>query len=251
MGVARRIAELYQVKVNALLDRAEDPRQMLDYTYAQQQQFLRVMRAAVADVAASRNRARAQEVELRRAAGRLRAQAEQAMAAGQEQLGRDALAHRAEMLAYADDLAAGQAALRAEQERLAEETRRLEARFEAFRYRKEALKAAYTAAEAAAGAAAEAAAGAPAGSFVTVPDVADAARRAEDQAAALHARAAALSEQIKIGGPGMLPSLDAYRIQDQLDALARDAAVEEELAKIKAQMAARTSKQLGKRGGSS
>ena len=245
MGIARRIAELYQMKVNALLDRAEDPRQMLDYTYAQQQQFLRVMRAAVADVAASRNRARAQEVELRRAADRLRAQAEQAMAAGQEELGRDALAHRAEMLAYADDLAAGQAALRAEQERLAEETRRLEARFEVFRYRKEALKAAYTAAEAAAGAAAEA----PAGSFVTVPDVADAARRAEDQAAALHARAAALSEQIKVGGPGMLPPLDAYRIQDQLDGLARDAAVEEELAKIKAQMAPRTSKQPGKRGG--
>lgn len=245
MGIARRIAELYQMKVNALLDRAEDPRQMLDYTYAQQQQFLRVMRAAVADVAASRNRARAQEVELRRAASRLRAQAKQAMAAGQEELGRDALAHRAEMLAYADDLAAEQAALRAEQERLAEETRRLEARFEVFRYRKEALKAAYTAAEAAAGAAAEA----PAGSFVTVPDVADAARRAEDQAAALHARAVALSEQIKVGGPGMLPPLDAYRIQDQLDALARDAAVEEELAKIKAQMAPRTSKQPGKRGG--
>ena len=246
MGVARRIAELYQVKVNALLDRAEDPREMLDYSYAQQQQFLRVMRAAVADVAASRNRARAQEVELRRAAGRLRAQAEQAIAAGQEELGRDALAHRAEMLAYADDLAAGQAALRAEQERLAEETRRLEARFEAFRYRKEALKAAYTAAEAAA---AEAAAGAAAGSFETVPDVADAARRAEDQAAALHARAAALSEQIQVGGPGMLPPLDAYRIQDQLDALARDAVVEEELAKIRAQMAPRTNKQRGKRGG--
>lgn len=251
MGIARRIADLYQVKVNALLDRAEDPREMLDYSYAQQQEFLRRMRSAVAAVAASRNRARAQEDELRRAACRLRAQAEQAIAAGQEELGRDALAHRAEMIAYADDLAAGQAALRAEQERLVEETRRLEARFEAFRYRKEALKAACTAAEAAAAEAAAggAAARAPADSFVTVPDVVEAARRAEDQTAALQARAAALSEQIKAGGPGMLPPLDAYRIQDQLDALARDAAVEEELAKIRAQMAPRTSKQPGKRGG--
>jgi phage shock protein A len=246
MGIARRIAELYQAKVNALLDRAEDPREMLDYSYAQQQEFLRRMRSAVADLATSRSRARAQEDELRRAAGRLRAQAEQAIAAGQEELGRHALAHRAEMIAYADDLAAGQAALRVEQERLAEETRRLETRFETFRYRKEALKAAYTAAEAAA---AEAAAGAPADSFVTVPDVVEAARRAEDQTAALQARAAALSEQIKAGGPGMLPSLDAYRIQEQLDALARNAAVEEELAKIRAQMAPRASKRPGKRGG--
>jgi len=149
MGIARRIAELYQVKVNALLDRAEDPREMLDYSYTQQQEFLRRMRAAVADVAAGRNRARAQEDGLRRAADRLRVHAEQAVAAGQEDLGRDALAHRAEMNAHADDLAAEQAALRVEEERLAEETRRLEARFEVFRCRKEALKAAYTGVEAA------------------------------------------------------------------------------------------------------
>ena len=242
MGIARRIAELYQAKVNALLDRAEDPREMLDYTYSRQQEFLRAMRSAIADVAASRNRAKAQETELRRAAGRLRAQAEQAIAAGKEALARDALAHRVEMIAHADDLAAEQAALQADEQRLAEETRRLETRFEAFRYRKEALKAAYAAVEAAA-------AREPADSFVTVADVMEAARRAEDQTAALQARAEALSEQIGAGSPVMLPSLDAYRIQEQLDALARDAAVEEELATIKAQIAPRTSKRPAKRGG--
>jgi phage shock protein A len=242
MGLARRIAELYQVKVNALLDRAEDPREMLDYSYGQQQEFLRRMRSAVADVTASRNRAQVQEQELRRAARRLRAQAEQAVAAGKEDLGREALAHRAEMVAHADGLAAEQAALAVEQRRLAEEARRLEARFEAFRYRKEALKAAYTAAKAAD-------AQAPADSYLDAAEVAEAARRAEDQTAALQARAAALSEQIKAGRPMLLPSLDAYRIQEQLDALARDTAVETELARIKAQVAPRTSKEPGKSGG--
>jgi len=96
-------------------------------------------------------------------------------------------------------------------------------------------------------AAGAAAAGARGGSCVTVPDAADAARRAEDQAAGLHARAAALREQIKAGRPGRPPPLDACRIQDQLDALARDAAVEEELANIRAQLAPRTSKQPGTR----
>ena len=242
MGIARRIAELYQVKVNALLDRAEDPREMLDYSYTQQQEFLRRMRAAVADVAAGRNRARAQEDGLRRAADRLRVHAEQAVAAGQEDLGRDALAHRAEMNAHADDLAAEQAALRVDEERLAEETRRLEARFEVFRCRKEALKAAYTGVEAAA-------AGAPADSLATVADVVEAARRAEDQTAALQARAAALSAQFRSGGPVMLPSLGAYQLQEQLDALSRDAAVEAELATIRAQMAPHTSKRHGKGSG--
>jgi phage shock protein A len=242
MGVARRIAELYHAKVSALLDQAEDPREMLGYSHGQQQEFLRGMRSAAAEVAASRTRAQVQEAELRRAAGRLRAQAAQAVAAGREDLGREALAYRAEMIAHADDLAAEGAALGVEEERLAEEARRLEARFEAFRYRKEALKAAHTAAGPAAGASA--------GSSVTVADVAGAARRAEDETVALQARAAALSEQIKVGGPVMLPSLDAYRIQEELDALARDAAVEEELARIRAQVAPRTSKWPGKdRGG--
>jgi phage shock protein A len=61
MSLARRIAELYQAKVNALLDRAEDPREMLGYSYVQQQEFLRVVRSAVTDVAASRKRAEVQE----------------------------------------------------------------------------------------------------------------------------------------------------------------------------------------------
>jgi phage shock protein A len=243
MGIARRIAELYQEKVNALLDRAEDPREMLDYTYTQQQEFLRRMRSALADVTASHNRAHAQEDELRRTADRLRGQAEQALAAGKEDLARDALVHRAEMIAHADDLAAGQAALRVEAERLAEEARRLEARFEAFRYRKEALKAAYTAS-------APAAARPPAGSSATVADAMEATRRAEDQTAALQARAAALSEQIKAGGPVLLPSVDAYRLQEQLDALSRDAAVEEELATIRTQMVPRSGKRHDKGSGS-
>ena len=42
MGVAHRIAELFQAKVNALLDRAEDPSEMLGYSYRQQQEILRV-----------------------------------------------------------------------------------------------------------------------------------------------------------------------------------------------------------------
>jgi phage shock protein A len=237
MGVAHRIAELFQAKVSALLDRAEDPSEMLGYTHRQQQEILRVMRSTVADMAASRNRARAQEDELRRAADRLRARAEQALAAGEEGLGRDALIHRAEMIAHADDLAAEQAALRAEEARLAEETRRLETRFEAVRYRKEAFKTAYTAAEAAA--AGPAAAGASAGSFANAADVLEAARRAEEQMAALRARARALSEQIMAGGPRTPPSGDFYRIQEQLDALARDAAVDEELARIRAEMTRR------------
>lgn len=190
VGVACRIAELWQVKVNALVDRAEDPREMLGYSDAQQRVFLRRMHGVVADVAASRNRAEAQESQLRCCADRLRDQAGQAVAAGKEDLGRDASQLRAETVAHADDLAAERAGLRAEEERLSEEARRLETRFEVFRYRKQVLTAPCTAA------AATAAGTSLAGVCGDAGDVAAATRRAEDLTAALQARAEALSEQI-------------------------------------------------------
>ncbi|HXW87671.1 MAG TPA: PspA/IM30 family protein [Streptosporangiaceae bacterium] len=225
MGIARRVAELYEVKVNALLDRAEDPREMLDYSYARQQDYLREMREAAVDLGASRNRAGTQERDLRRSAERLRTQAEQAVAAGKDELGRDALRLRADTIAHADDLAAEQAQLRADQERLTEATRRLEARLRALAYQKEALKAAYTAAEARASAEA-------AVLFGGAYEAADAERRAAAQTEGLQSRAEALSEQAN-RRQQPAPPLAADRIQEQLDAIGREAAVEEELDRIK------------------
>jgi phage shock protein A len=229
VGLARRVAELYEVKINALLDRAEDPREMLDYSYARQQDYLQEMREAAVDLGASRKRAAWQEGDLRRSADRLRTQAEQAVAAGHDELGRDALRLRSETIAHADDLAAEQAQLRADQERLAEATRRLEARLRALAYQKEALKAAYTVAEAQAAAEASVL-------FGGTREAADAERRAAEQTEGLRARAYALSEGADRGQQPAPPSLAADRIQEQLDAVSREATVEEELARIKDQL---------------
>ncbi len=134
--------------MNALLDRAEDPREVLDYSYAQQQELLRRVRRQLADVAAARKRAGTQEARLRRSADRLHGQAEEAVAAHRDELARQALALRSAALDHAGDLRAGQGALHAAEERLASTARRLEAKIEAFRIRKETIKAEYTAARA-------------------------------------------------------------------------------------------------------
>ena len=140
---------------------------------------------------------------------------------------REALRLRAETAAHADDLADEQAGLRAEQERLSQAAQRLEARIEAFGYRKEALKAAYTAARAAA-------LGTP---MEDAGDMTEAARRAEDQTASLQARAEALGRQIRTGRAQTIPLRDAGRIQEQLDAITTEAAVEEDLARIRERLA--------------
>lgn len=233
MGVARRLAELYEVKMNAALDRATDPREMVDYSYTQLQELLAEVRRGTADIAASRTRAERQVSGLQRAAGRLGEQAEQAVAAGREDLARQALARRTALLAQVCGLQDQQAALRAEEDKLSAAERRLQAKIEAFRIQKETIKAAYTAARAHASIAE-----AFAGISGEVGDVDTATGRAEDQAADLQARASALDGLLSSGAPGGGASaLSDEELQAQLDAISTKAAVDEELARIKERLA--------------
>jgi phage shock protein A len=233
VGIGRRIAQLYEVKVNALLDRAEDPREVLDYSYARQQELLPGIRRAMTEVAAARIRAGTQEHQLRRAAARLQRQARQAAAAGQDELARQALTLRTATLAQARDLRAEQAALRADEEKLSAAASRLQAQINGFAARKEALKAQYTAAQAAAGAIQ-----AFGGIWEQMSDVDLATRRAEDAIARLQARASVLDGLITSGTATDATVLAGDdEIQAQLDALNIRAVVEEQLAKIKDQLA--------------
>jgi hypothetical protein len=53
MSIARRIAELYEVKMNAALDRAADPRELVDYSYVQLQDLLAEVRRGAAEIDAA------------------------------------------------------------------------------------------------------------------------------------------------------------------------------------------------------
>ena len=234
MSIARRIAELYNVRMNAALDRAADPRELVDYTYVQLQELLAEVRLGAAEIAASRKWAELRVSGLRRAADRLGEQAEQAVLAGRDDLARLALARRAALLAQVSRLREQQDALRAEEQKMADAGRRLQEKIDAFGMRKEAIKAAYTAARAQA-----AIAEAFAGISGEVADAGTAARRAEDEEADLQARAAALDNLLTTearGGPG--PTLSDEQLQAQLDQISMRAEVDEELARLRERLAA-------------
>jgi phage shock protein A len=91
MSISRRIATLFRVKANEALDRAEDPREVLDYSYEQQLEMVQKVRRGVADVATSRKRVELQLTQLQLSAGKLQGQAQQALGAGREDLAREAL----------------------------------------------------------------------------------------------------------------------------------------------------------------
>jgi phage shock protein A len=64
-----------------------------------------------------------------------------------------------------------------------------------------------------------------------------AARRTEDKTAELHARASALDDLLASGALGDVAAVGDEQLQAQLDAITTQAAVEEELARIKERLA--------------
>jgi phage shock protein A len=148
MSILRRIAMLFRVKANEVLDRAEDPREVLDYSYELQLEMVQKVRHGLVDVATSRKRVELQVIQLQLSTGKLQDQAQQALAAGREDLAREALIRRAAATSQISDLQGQQASLQAEENKLTLASQRLEAKVAAFRTRKETIKATYTAAEA-------------------------------------------------------------------------------------------------------
>ena len=121
---------------------------MLDYSYEQQLEMLQKVRRGVADVATSRKRVELQVAQLSCRPAKLQGQAQQALAAGREDLAREALTRRAAVTSQISDLQGQQASLQTEQDKLTVASQRLQAKVDAFRTRKETIKATYTAAEA-------------------------------------------------------------------------------------------------------
>src|SRR6185437_5963967 len=232
MSISRRIAALFRAKANTALDRAEDPREMLDYSYERQLEMVNKVRRGLADVATSRKRIELQITQLELLAGKLQGQAQQALAAGREDLAREALVRRAAATSQIGDLQSQQESLQAEEEKLTLALQRLQAKVDAFRFRKETIKATYTAAEA------QTRIGeAVSGISEEMGDVGMAMQRAQDKTEQMQARAGALDELLASGAleDATLPG-GRDDVQSELDALTAGHDVDDELARMKAQL---------------
>ncbi len=74
MSVMKRLKMIFSSKANKALDRAEDPRETLDYSYQRQLEMLQKVRRGVADVATSRKRLELQQQQLQQQSDKLEAQ---------------------------------------------------------------------------------------------------------------------------------------------------------------------------------
>ena len=229
-GLLERMSLVIKSKLSRLLDRAEDPSETLDYSYEEQLKLLQNVKRGIADVTTSKKRLQLQADKLEQSLVKLETQARDAVGAGREDLSRQALERKTLAQSQLQDLDVQVQQLEAQQEKLTSSERQLSAKIEAFRSQKEVIKAQYSAAEAQVriGEAAT-------GIGEQMADTGLAIQRAKDKTEQMQARASAIDELTTSGALEDFTS-DQTTLDRELGALASQSQVDDELAKMKAEV---------------
>ena len=233
-GLGGRMSTVVKAKVSKLLDRAEDPAETLDYGYEKQLELLQNVKKGIADVVTSKKRIQMQESTLQQQVVKLDTQARQALAAGREDLARAALERKNAIQTELQSLDQQVAELEDQQSKLVDSEQKMRVKIEAFRTKKEVIKAQYSAAEAQVRIS-EAATGVG----EQMADVGMAMQRAMEKTENMRARASAVDELEKAGTFDDITQLGSGQddIDRQLAQIGSGAAVDDELAKLKSEVA--------------
>jgi phage shock protein A len=231
MGLFQRAHDVVAAKANKALDAAENPNEMLDYSYEQMLDHITQVRRALVDIAASKKQLELQQQQLQHSIDHLNDQAKAALAAGREDLAREALSRKAAAQQEIDGMAPQQDQLADEEQKMEQTLSTLQDRVNKFRSQKEVMKAQYTAASAESSVNEEAA-----GISRSFGDSGAALQRAQDKIAIMQARAAATDELLQ---SGVLEEVGGSTddIQQELDEAGANAQVDKELAALKAEIA--------------
>lgn len=229
MSLWTRLQVLLNAKVSSAIDQAEDPREVLDYAYNQQQELLINLRRGLVDIATSKQQVEQQAKRLEGRIPTLDDQARRAVAAGRDDLARVALERKRLAATELEGLTKQVAEIESDKQRLASQERTLQVHIEQFRMHRDVVSARYSAAEAEvrlkeslAGVSGELAA------------LGMAVGRAEEKTERLQARARAIDSLVDIGALPHLGGGDFVEVELLRITTARE--IEEELAHIKSEV---------------
>ena len=238
MGMLSRMSTIVRAKMSRILDNAEDPRETLDFAYEKQREMLRNVKRGIVEMVTTKRRLELQAAKVREGITTVENQARQAMAAGREDLARMALQRKQAALIELEGLDQQVANLELEQEKLTHAEQRLQSKVEAFRTKKEIIKAQYGAAQAQVRIGS-----ALSGLSEEMGDVQLSVERAENKTEQLRARAGAIDE---LAATGMLEDFSGREdpLGRELAKLSASQNVDDELASLKASLPAGERKAL-------
>ena len=148
MGLFARIAQFLRIRTSAALDKAENPGEVLDYSYNKQLEQLPKVRQSIVEVKTNEKLLESQMAAMAQKVNRLDQQALQALQVNREDLARLALQKKEALLPQLANYEQQIAQLRSQADKLIATERMLTARVETFRTQKEMVKAQYNAAQA-------------------------------------------------------------------------------------------------------
>ena len=229
MGMLSRMSTVVKAKMNRLVENSENPQETLDYAYEQQLKRLRDVKRGVVEMVTAKRRLELQAQKARDNVSKLDDQARKALEMGREDLARVALERKQTGLMELDGLDQQIGEMEMEQKKLTAAEQRLQAKVQAFRSKKEVIKAQYTAAQAQVRIGS-----ALSGLSEEMGDVGLAVERAEHKTESMRARAGAIDELAEAGvlTDGLGGNEDD--LDKQLNQLSASAGVESELAALKA-----------------
>jgi phage shock protein A len=233
MGIFSRIATFFGIRLNSALDKAENPGQVMDYSYSKQLEQLQQLRRSIADVVTNEKRLELMQGQLVDKVNTLTNQARQAVEAKRDDLAILALQRKETLLPQLSSYEQQLAQLRSQEEKLISMERGVSARVEAFRTQKEMVKAQYNAAQA------------QVKINETLTGISDemgemnqAMQRAQDKVLTMQARANAMEtliEQGTLGEQGLLTS-GGDSLDRELQQLSAQQNVESQLQALKQQV---------------
>jgi phage shock protein A len=229
LGLTNRITTLLKQKVNTLLNKYEDPKEALDYSYQNQIETMNKLRRSIAEVVTAKTRLQMQKTKLVDNIRTLDEQSRRAIEQDREDLAKLALERKNANMLQLQDLDKQIIDMQTQQDKLEQTEKRLSAKVEEFRSKKEVIKAQYTAAEAQVRIKENLT-----GISEEMADVGMAMNRAEDKTEQMKAKAKALDEMID---SGVLTDYTSNKddIEGELEKMTVKSSVDKELAKLKAE----------------
>jgi phage shock protein A len=221
------MSTVVKAKMNRIVDNAENPAENLDLAYEKQREMLRNVKRGVVEMVTAKRRLQLQAGKVKENITLVENQARQAMAAGREDLARQALQRKQTAVLELDGLDSQIASMELEQEKLTNAEQRLQAKVEAFKNKKEVIKAQYSAAQAQVRIG-----GALSGLSEEMGDISLAVERAETKTETLKAKAGAIDELAEMG---MLDDFSGHgdSLGKELAAISASQNVEDELASLR------------------
>jgi phage shock protein A len=224
-----RITTVIKQKANIIIDKYEDPREALDYSYTKQTELLNKLRRDIAEVVTAKRRLEMQKTKLWDNIRTLDEQARRSIDAEREDLAKLALERKNANLMQLQGLDKQIAEMLSEQEKLEQTEKRLSTKVEEFKSKKEVIKAQYSAAEAQVRIKENVT-----GISEEMTDIGMSLSKAEEKTEKMKAKSGALDEMIN---SGVLTDYTSSKdsIEKELEQITVKGSVDEELAKLKAE----------------